>query len=1165
MYRLNHDTRIEPPYRPCTVFDMIGGVGSGGFIAILLVIFGLTAEEASEEFANLSVNILDNHALDVETRTAALRKYVDDLLAKYKIDETTRLLDANDRSKGCKLAVVISYKNHVGSICILRNYSSRQDQTPNLTITEAVLATLAIPPFFNSTQVLKNASTFDYIGADWTLSNPTQEIVAEAHESFGAEEKVACLLSLGCGHAGIFATPETSAISEWNRLLERLAMDGERKAESIGSQMGRLGLYHRFNVRGGLERAGRMANMMNPGVIMQHTQAYLGELQVSQQIEVCTNALRLRIPVASLDQLRYLGVRKSLSPQLPPLTKTFVMRKEPWEFIEKVLLSERGISDIDGPRMLLVTGIGGCGKTQLMLRFMKEYKSRFIYQFFIDGSSEDRIRSDIVRNVRALGAEHSQKAFEDCLLFLSQPSRDGLSLLLYDNVDDPNLDLSSLLPRGNSCAIAITSRNHVLGELDPEVHLPLGIMSVEEAMELLLHGANSSAPVTDQIRKDTATLAEALGYLPIALQQACAYMRQTKCSVSAYLARLSGSKAKLLSQKVKYQVDMQSISTYAAFEMSFGRLPVTSQRFLRLLSYFHWAGFPLELINQAVQYSFSDYEQTPVQHGDSFFVGKQLLEVIFLRDGEWEATNLDEMIISLQNYSMVTLTHGVGTILVQMHPLAHEWVRECTPKTEKHEYQCGAILLLALGARSERTASTQYLASHVLHMTCLWNGLYVNDTIAFGLILHRNGIYYEALRLREAAAKELRSCLDKKDRALSDFLWSLSRTLSALGQMEAAKKLQEEVVKMMKDVLGERHSDTIMASGSLAVTYRYLGRLHEANVLQEEVVRLSKEILGDRHRKTLMASSNLAATYHDSGRLHEAELLQEEVLKWRKKILGERHPDTIVAATNLAVTYASLGRLKEAEVLQELMVKLRKEIMGERHPDTIKALNDLAITYCGLGKLNEAQVLQADVLKLRKKILGKRHPETIMASNNLAVTYLSLGRFHEAEVLQEEGLKLMKEILGERHPDTIKASINLALTYHSSGRLKEIDFLLEEGLALSKEVLGERHPDTIKASSNLASAYRDLGRLNEAEEIQKEVLRLSKEILGEMHPNTLAASEDLRITLHRLQRPKEAEGHQMNDSLQPSSFPSAGFNSNLISASTDATQLLNNDSITSSK
>ena len=70
------------------------------------------------------------------------------------------------------------------------------------------------------------------------------------------------------------------------------------------------------------------------------------------------------------------GSQDILSLQLPPLTQTFVMRKEPWEFINKTLLGPKRSEDTDGPRMLVVTGMGGCGKTQIMLKFIKEHGSK---------------------------------------------------------------------------------------------------------------------------------------------------------------------------------------------------------------------------------------------------------------------------------------------------------------------------------------------------------------------------------------------------------------------------------------------------------------------------------------------------------------------------------------------------------------------------------------------------------------------------------------------------------------------------------------------------------------------------------------------------------------------------------------------------------------------
>jgi hypothetical protein len=46
------------------------------------------------------------------------------------------------------------------------------------------------------------------------------------------------------------------------------------------------------------------------------------------------------------------------------------MRKGPWEFIEQVM-GLKTVEERDGPRILIITGIGGCGKTQLILKFIK--------------------------------------------------------------------------------------------------------------------------------------------------------------------------------------------------------------------------------------------------------------------------------------------------------------------------------------------------------------------------------------------------------------------------------------------------------------------------------------------------------------------------------------------------------------------------------------------------------------------------------------------------------------------------------------------------------------------------------------------------------------------------------------------------------------------------
>ena len=76
------------------------------FIAILLVVFRLNAEQALEDFIELGVNILEKHEMDAQTRMAALRVYINKLLEKYELERDVRLLDANIRTKGSKMCVI---------------------------------------------------------------------------------------------------------------------------------------------------------------------------------------------------------------------------------------------------------------------------------------------------------------------------------------------------------------------------------------------------------------------------------------------------------------------------------------------------------------------------------------------------------------------------------------------------------------------------------------------------------------------------------------------------------------------------------------------------------------------------------------------------------------------------------------------------------------------------------------------------------------------------------------------------------------------------------------------------------------------------------------------------------------------------------------------------
>jgi hypothetical protein len=199
------------------------------------------------------------------------------------------------------------YKNNVGIPYVLRNYVAGHEPPTDITIAEAMLATCATPPMFTPTSVYKDFSDFEYIGGDLGLSNPTGEIIAEAHRAFGDDATVACLLGIGCCHSGVKISPAGSGVATWIDFLSRVTMDSERIAREMAARMKHLTLYHRLCVDYGLG-ADQLDAWKDPVVISTHTTTYLGDLEVVERVNRCADTINHGNGFTTLEQLsRYLS------------------------------------------------------------------------------------------------------------------------------------------------------------------------------------------------------------------------------------------------------------------------------------------------------------------------------------------------------------------------------------------------------------------------------------------------------------------------------------------------------------------------------------------------------------------------------------------------------------------------------------------------------------------------------------------------------------------------------------------------------------------------------------------------------------------------------------------------------------------------------------------
>ncbi len=670
-----------------------------------------------------------------------------------------------------------------------------------------------------------------------------------------------------------------------------------------------------------------------------------------------------------------------------------------------------------------------------------------MHVWFLDATSDATLVADFKKLGKAAGIGESVNDIQD---FLGRIQENWL--LIFDNADNPKIELSKYIPRCNHGNIIIISRLTEVNQMtSPSAHLDFSDLEQSEAIHLLLKHAHQSFNNNNQ--QLASDIVDALGCQALAVATAGAYIASNPtCTLSNYLFHFNQKHTELLNYKIKSLDDYQK-TIFSAFQLSFDQLSSSTQFFMQICAFFHHTAIPIEMFNRAAAFTGDDIEpeeeETPAVEELKHFLS------FFTHDESWN-NSIDE----LSHLSLIM--YNIGSKTLSFHPILHICIQETIINKDKIHHI--ALLLLARATPDDFT--------------------YVDYKFRRLLIAHAEYIYQNNL-----STLLIHKCL--------------ANIFYDAGLWVKAESIYQKNLMYCEHYFGKYHHNTLRSRYNLGYIYRKLGRLEEAEKLEKETLKLCKKVLGESHPDTLISMSSLASTYRKLGQLEKAEKLEKETFKLHKKVLGESHPNTLTSMGSLASTYRKLGRLEEAEKLEKETLKLRKKVLGESHPDTLTSMGSLACAYRKLGRLEEAEKLEKETLKLRKKVLGESHPDTLTSMGSLACVYRKFGRLEEAEKLEKETLKLRKKVLGESHPDTLTSMGSLACAYRKLGQLEKAEKLEKETLMLRKKVLGESHPDTLISMSSLACVYRKLGWLEKAERLEKETLKLHKKVLGESHSDTL--------------------------------------------------------------
>ena len=657
---------------------------------------------------------------------------------------------------------------------------------------------------------------------------------------------------------------------------------------------------------------------------------------------------------------------------------------------------------------VIINGMPGVGKTQLALEYVRQHKENYQKIFWLQADQVETFIAGFSELARLLNlpekGEHDQRIIVEAMnrWFAGH----DCWLLIVDNAD--NLaQVEPFLPLSDTGHTLITSRASSVGGVAGKIELHP--FNQNDAVLCLLRRSKHIAPeaTIDQVTLKERKLAEQisgfLGHLPLALDQAGAYIEQTHSTLEEY-RQLYQDFGRILRAKRGELPTGHKNSVTLTFRLAFTQVDQANPEaadLMRLCAFLHPDSIPEALLIKGV-----------AERKSSVDVDVEEIEFAM----HWPTIR--------QEACRWSLLHRDGTD-ISLHRLVQAVLLDEMDKQTRQqwiEYVVGLVsrnfpepLYVEQWPQCERLISHSLVcAEHIQR----WN-IVSSDA---GALLSNTGSY-----------------------------------LYYRGRYEEAEPLYQSALEIREKVLGTRHPDVATSLNSLAKIYQALSRYHEAQLLFKRALKIREEMLDVEHPDVATSLNNLAELYRILGRYEEAEPLYQKALEIREKVLDTDHPDIAASLSALPILYYLQGRFEEAEPLLERALLIREKNLGAQHPSVAMSLGNLALLYHAQARYEAAEPLLQRALSIREKVLGDSHPEMAQGLNNLARLYRAQGRYEEAELFYRRALEIREKVLDPNHPDVADSLNNLAELQITQGHYAETELLLKRALMIKETALGEQH------------------------------------------------------------------------------------------------------------